>query len=386
MRATVKAGALRAAVNQANAATGRGTIPVLGCVKLAVDGDVLRVSGMDLDMLASATCATLSREAGAVCVSAMRLARFLRYLPADELVTLRLAGDRLNVDLPFGRLALMTVPAADFPDGQFEVEDLGEPIDILASDLHGFLRRIVPFISTEEVRYYLCGVCLEQQSSEIVGVATNGHVLAVIPLDQPGDPIGKARPIIPIATVRFLIAHMPRAGAASVRFNKAFSRAVIQAGDLVVATKLIDGTFPDYGRVIPQGPADPFEVKRSGTLASLRLVNAFSYRDASCRIARQADGRIALLARNFDAGELAFALPVPTASASSNGKPLGVSVNPRLLTTALEASRGDNIRIEIRDPSGPITIAGEDEATILVMPMRGDEMEDIRLPDGAVAC
>lgn len=387
MRATIKAGAFRTAVNKATAATEyRNTIPVLGCVRLTVGDGSISICASNLDQMVTVSCPTLSGDTGSVCVDARRLARFLRHLPADETLTLRLKGDRLNLELPFGRLAMMTVPADAFPADLMQGRSLGQPIEILASDLHGVFSRIAPFMNSEEIRYYLCGVLLEQQSSEIVCVATTGTMLAVIPMDQPSDPIGKRRPIIPSAAVRFLINHMPRVGAASIHFDADFRHALFSVDGLTVATKLIDGTFPDYGRVIPTGPTTALDIGLSGTLSKLKLVNTFGVNSASCRIAEQRDGRLALLARSFDVGEMAFALPLAHSSREPGAAPIAFNVNPRLLTTVLQAARGDQVTLEIREHGAPIAIRGADEAIIVLMPMRGDDMKGIMLPEGAVAC
>jgi len=389
MRAIVQAGALRSAVNKAVAALNKSNwVPVLSMVRIECAEGRLSVSGTNQTMVVTATCPVHSGEDGAFCVPGVRLARFLRHLPADEMLSIRHVGDRAQIDMALGRLSLMTIPADEFPTKASIVEPFGPAITMTAPDLLAFLRRLLPFVCTEETRYYLNGVCLHAgPGGKLVGAATDGRHLARVTLDADAGTMGDLRAIVPNAAVRWIVSHLGKTGDAKLSFDAGKHCIRIEAEGTTIVTDLVDGRYPDYERVIPATWTKRVKLDRAKTLSTLTLLNSLLHKGNGCRIVEQADGRLAVVARNIDSEELVLALPMTAAEPAIEAARFDVSMNPRLLTTALLASCGEAIWLAASPGGGPVAITGDDDpgAVSVVMPMRGIDF-DIALPDGAVAC
>lgn len=213
----------------------RNTIPILGHVRLVATAGTLTATTTDLDLQITGSMPAEGGDA-AFCVDARMLAGIVGKASGD-VVDLDL-DDRLTVKCGRSRFTLSVLPVEDFPTmdtGSYDVE-----FDL---DLAALAGPVQFAISTEETRYYLNGIYLHVTDGKVVAVATDGHRLA--------KHIGSAAPefrgvIVPRKTVGLL----PKG---TVRLAVSETKMQITAGDVVIVSKLIDGTFPDYNRVIPTG-------------------------------------------------------------------------------------------------------------------------------------
>jgi len=234
MKLETTAGMLKAALNAIKPAIERrNTIPILSMVKF--DGKT--IEGTNLDMWIKVDLpARLAR--GSLCVPFHPLLALIGHVAADQVVTL--SGDAEGAVLAFGQSSyeMLALEVDDFPG----FDPIDAPVIKVDGDaMKRAIAYVAPAISTEETRYYLNGVWLEGD----VAVATDGHRLGSHPL---GFSLGDAKGIVPVGAVRTIMAMPP---ATSLQIDVAKVRFVVKAPGITLSGKLIDGTFPDWRRVVP---------------------------------------------------------------------------------------------------------------------------------------
>lgn len=329
----------REALNRVLTAVGRviearNTIPILGSVLLEAENGKLTVTGTDLDIVATASAQADIEQAGAICVDAKLLSDIAKKA-GDSDISLSLADDKLVVKSGRSRFSLATLPAADFPD--FGAASFTADFDI---DLAALFAPVQFAISTEETRYYLNGVFLKGGASE--AVATDGHRLA--------RNRGPALPdfagiIVPRKTVGLL----PK-GAARVSVSDTKIRVV--AGDFVLTSKLIDGTFPDYNRVIPAANEKVVTVDRDAMMkAADRVVTISSERGKAVKLSI-APGAIAMSARS-DFGDAQDEV-----AADYSGEPMDIGFNSLYVRDIFAVLPAGPVTLKLNDGGSPALITG----------------------------
>jgi DNA polymerase-3 subunit beta len=257
MKVSIERGALLRAVSQAQSVVERrNTIPILANVLIEADGDVLRFRATDLDIEVVDTAPAKVTKAGATTVSAVMFHEITRKLPDGALVELSVepGGNMLLVEAGRSQFKLATLPKEDFP--------------VMASSEYSanfkapavLLRRLFDkskfAISTEETRYYLNGVYLHVATSDsgpvLRCVATDGHRLARIDAPLPAEAEGMPGVIVPRKTVGELRKLLDD-DEAEIAVSVSESKIRFATPEITLTSKVIDGTFPDYSRVIPTG-------------------------------------------------------------------------------------------------------------------------------------
>jgi DNA polymerase-3 subunit beta len=288
MNFTIEANTLKAALPRAvKAAARRSTIPILGHVQLtaqpAEDGAaaLLRIATTDMDVWLAQTLPIELSEAGAVAVPADRLAAIAASAPAGGDVRFDLRGGLLQVACGAARYRLPSLPAADFPAPPEAAEV--ESFEIAGGALARLLGVVAPAISTEETRYYLCGACWLAVQGEgfYVGlrlVATDGcrlHYIDGPEIPAPSLPAEGA--LLPRASCNLVRGMLAEADPVTVATAPAHMRfeAALGAARLALTSRLIDGTFPDYQRVVAPPGEPAIEIDREALLAALRRVAPF---------------------------------------------------------------------------------------------------------------
>lgn len=239
---------LRALAFAGAAVERRTSIPIVGTLRLQFDGTLLTVTGTDLDVEAVAQCDAEGSGRFAACIDGRKVARFLR----GSSGVVEIAADRGEGIVAFTSggctLRLRGLPPEDFPE--MSAPDVAEEIELGQDGMRAAFRALVPCISTEETRYYLNGLFLTR-NPETGGarlVATDGHRLGIYDLDEAG-PSGSG--IVPRRAVDLLRRAVQKGGNAPVRINWGERWAVFHTSAGTIRTKLIDGTYPDYTRVMP---------------------------------------------------------------------------------------------------------------------------------------
>lgn len=325
----------------------RNTIPILGNVLLSATDDRLTVTATDLDIEASAT-APCSGEQGETTVDAKRLADIVRRMSGDT-VSLAMKDDNLIVKSGRSRFTLPTLPVADFPR-----LDSGAPDVEFSLDFASLVAPVKFAISSEAARYYLCGVYLHAIEGKLRAVATDGHRLAHNSADLPAacPPV-----IIPAKTIGVV-----PAGVVDVSLSSRMCR--FATADTVIVSKLIDGTYPDYQRVIPAANDNVVTVDRKDLASAVaRAAAVASERGRAAKFTVAGDNiAIDMVAQDGTAHE-----DVP---AEYSGEPIEIGFNSSYMQDVLASVPGDGVRISLADGQTPAIFQGDGSVLALCMPMR----------------
>ncbi|MCB2074297.1 MAG: DNA polymerase III subunit beta [Novosphingobium sp.] len=371
MKATIeRATLLRCLSHVQSVVERRNTIPILSNVLIEASGDgSLKVMATDLDLQVVETMSAVSVDTpGAITVSAHLLFDIARKLPEGSQVSLDAADNKMAVKAGRSRFSLPTLPRDDFP---VIVEgELPTSFEIPAATLAQLIDRTRFAISTEETRYYLNGIFLHVADDELKAAATDGHRLARFTLARPDGAEGMPDIIVPRKCVGELRKLLEEALDTNVEIDLSASKIRFTLGGengVVLTSKLIDGTFPDYTRVIPTSndkllkldPKSFFEgVDRVATIATEKT--------RAVKMGLEKD-KVTLSVTSPDNGTAAEELP---ADYSSDGIEIGFNAN--YLKDILSQIEGDSVELHLADAGAPTLIRQNEKSPALyvLMPMR----------------
>jgi DNA polymerase-3 subunit beta len=369
MKATIeRATLLRSLGHVHSVVERRNTIPILSNVLLEAHEDgTLRLMATDLDLQINDTVEAQVQQPGATTVSAHTLFEIARKLPEGSQVELSAAEGKMQVNAGRARFNLSTLPRDDFP--VIAEGELPTQFELPAATLRQIIDKTRFAISTEETRYYLNGIFLhvsDEAQPVLKAAATDGHRLARVTVPRPAGAEGMPDVIIPrkcVAELRKLLDEVD----GSVLVSLSESKVRFGLGNAILTSKLIDGTFPDYSRVIPTANdkllrIDPraFEegVDRVATIASekTRAVKMSLERD-----------KVTLSVSSPENGTAAEELAGDYGSDS-----LEIGFNARYLLDILGQIEGDACEMHLADPAAPTLLRENDKAPALyvLMPMR----------------
>lgn len=350
--ATTLATALKAASSIVET---RNTIPILSMVRLVASGGSLAITTTNLDIEYRQTIEA-EGPSWSACVDAKRLAAMAGAASGD--LSLSLDGNILTVKAGRSRWALPALPVDDFPE--MPTIQLCAPVDFATSALSKYINRTMWTASTEATKYYLGGVFLNNEAGSARFVATDGHKVASIVSDHawPDD-----APDVIVATLLAKVI----AGISSDRVSLAWDggRLRASADNIVITGKLIDGTYPDYRRVIPD-VGDAIQVNVDGLLAAVKRARiASNAKTRKLRLIR-ADGVLCAKIEGTDGCEGEGELP---AQFDGDGE---VGINADYLVAMLEAVGTGDVRISQKTPNDPLRFDPVDDTDFIgiVMPMR----------------
>ena len=374
MKATIeRATLLRCLSHVQSVVERRNTIPILSNVLIdASDGGSVKVMATDLDLQVVETMSAASVEsAGAITVSAHLLFDIARKLPEGSQVSLETAENRMEIKAGRSRFKLPTLPRDDFP---VIVEgDLPTSFEIPARTLAEMIDRTRFAISTEETRYYLNGIFLhvtDEDAPVLKAAATDGHRLARFTLARPDGAEGMPDVIVPRKAVAELRKLLEEAmdGAVQVDLSASKIRFTLSGeGGVVLTSKLIDGTFPDYSRVIPTGNDKLLEVDPHEFFTAVdRVATIATEKTRAVKMGLDKD-RVTLSVTSPDNGNAAEEL---AAAYNSDGFEIGFNAN--YLKDILGQFDTDKVELHLADAGAP-TLIRENEASpalYVLMPMR----------------
>jgi DNA polymerase-3 subunit beta len=348
----------------------RNTIPILSNVLLRADGASLEMKATDLDLeVTEATPAQVER-AGATTVPAHLLYDIVRKLPEGAEVMLRMDDSGQSMMVVSGRASfrLQCLPQSDFPE--LTAGSFSHIFRIDASDLKNLIDRTQFAISTEETRYYLNGIFLHTVEAggtlKLRAVATDGHRLARAEIDAPAGSEGMPGIIIPRKTVSELqkLVDQP-----DLKVTTELSETKIRftIGSVVLTSKLIDGTFPDYQRVIPTGNDKKLTLDRQSFSAAVDRVSTISSERGRAVKLSIGDGQVTLTVNNPDSGSATEELP-----AGYSAEPLEIGFNAKYLLDVAGQLSGSEAEFMLADAGSPTLIrdAADTHALYVLMPMR----------------
>ncbi|MBT9292482.1 DNA polymerase III subunit beta [Prosthecodimorpha staleyi] len=356
----------------------RNTIPILSNVLLRAEGGELKLKATDLDLEVSEAIPAMVAEPGATTVPAHMIYDIVRKLQDGAQIELATRNDGATLDLKAGRskFALQMLPETDFPD--LTAGTFGHRFSLSAADLKRLVDRTQFAISTEETRYYLNGIYFHTVEGggelRFRAVATDGHRLAQAEMVAPHGSEGMPGIIVPRKTVGEIqkLVEDPEAKVgvevSDSKIRLTFAAAGEGAtGAVVLTSKLIDGTFPEYGRVIPQGNDKELKVDRDEFAAAVDRVSTISSERGRAVKLTVGDGRLVLTVVNPDSGSATEELAVEYES-----DPLDIGFNSRYLLDIAGQLETDTAVFRLADPGSPTLIHdfGQTNALYVLMPMR----------------
>jgi DNA polymerase-3 subunit beta len=348
----------------------RNTIPILGNVRLVAAGDALTLTGTDLDIELRSHCPAEVDKPGALTVPAARLHDIVRKLNDGSQIALEASDAQAMIVLKSGRsrFQINTLPESDFPD--ITSGELPHSFTLPAATLAAIIAATQFAISTEETRYYLNGIHLHQTGpdggSHLTAVATDGHRLARIHVDLPAGAAGMPPIIIPRKAVAE-IARLVDKSKADVAVALSSTKIRLELDGFTFTSKLIDGTFPDYQRVIPTGNDKRATIDAKDLAgAAERVATISGERGRAVRLSL-GDGKLVLAVSNPDAGEAREEL-----DCDYDGPPIEIGFNARYLGDILAVLGGDTVLMKLSDPGAPAILQTREGAELLtvLMPMR----------------
>jgi len=347
----------------------RNTIPILSNLLLSASENGLRLKATDLDIEVVETIAADAPEPGATTVPAHTLYDIIRKLPDGAQVSLETTGDSgLVLRSGRSRFQLQTLPESDFPD--ITAGDMAHRFVLPAGELKRLIDKTQFAISTEETRYYLNGIYLHTIDVDgrpvLRAVATDGHRLARVDTAAPQGSVGMPGVIVPRKAVSE-IQKLLEDGESEVAVELSGSKIRVATASVVLTSKLIDGTFPDYQRVIPSGNDKRLTVDRGDFAASVDRVSTISSERGRAVKLSMAEGRMTLSVTNPDSGSATEEIEV-----DYEASPLDIGFNARYLMDIAAQLDGDTALLKLADPGSPTVIQDREGASALyvLMPMR----------------
>ncbi len=369
MRVTIERSAfLKALTHVQSVVERRNTIPILSNVLLQAKDGQLKLTATDLDIeIVESVPAEIAR-AGATTVPAHMLYDIVRKLPDGAQLELDQAGDGQRVAIHAGksRFALQALPHEDFPD--LAAGDFPHRFALSSAELKGLIEKTRFAISTEETRYYLNGIYLHEvaAANTLRAVATDGHRLAQAQIARPEGAKGMPGVIVPRKTVLEVV-KLFEGVEGPVEVSLSASKIRFAAGDLVLTSKLIDGTFPDYERVIPRHNEKKMELDTKSFASAVDRVSTISMEKGRAVKLQIGSNRLTLTVNNPDSGSAEEEL-----ACSYDADPIDIGFNSRYLMDVAGQMKSDGMLFQLADAGSPTIIRdpGDEQALYVLMPMR----------------
>ncbi|ELR64181.1 DNA polymerase III beta subunit [Photobacterium marinum] len=365
MKFTVEREQLLKPLQQVSGALGgRPSLPILGNILLQVEDGCLSMTGTDLEVeLVAKVALAADFEPGAITVPSRKFLDICRGLPDSANIVVSLEGDRVIIRSGRSRYSLSTLPAADFPN----IEDWQSEVEMTLPQ--GQLRHLIDStqfsMAHQDVRYYLNGMLFETEGKLLRSVSTDGHRMAVCATDLDAELPGK-QIIVPRKGVLELMRLLDTPDAmVDIRFGNSNLRAVVN--NFVFTTKLVDGRFPDYRRVMPQ--------------------NSTKFVEASCDELRKAFSRAAILSNekfrgvrlNLSNGEMRITANNPEQEEAEEfldvnyeGEDLEIGFNVNYVLDVLNTLKCEQVRWSLSDANASALLedSASGDALYVVMPIR----------------
>jgi DNA polymerase-3 subunit beta len=341
----------------------RQTMPVLANVLLAVRAGKLSITATDLEVeLVAATDVTV-QEAGDITVPGRKFLDILRALPEKAAVALSVEGEKVVIKAGRSRFSLVTLPAVEFP----VIDDINaqQTVQVARKELQRLLEKTHFSMAQQDVRYYLNGMLLEIDAESLRAVATDGHRLALCETSLAAKAKASQQVIVPRKGVLELQRVLTDQGTAELAIGTNHVRA--QIGDVRFTSKLIDGRFPEYSRVIPAAAVNAIRADRDALRQALQRTAILSnekYRGIRITVKHN---MLTVQAHNPEQEEAEEEVAV-----AYEGSDLEVGFNVNYLLDALAAIDGQEVELGLTDSNSSCLIRSPGNATAryVVMPMR----------------
>jgi len=366
MKFTMERAALLSALGHVqNVVERRNTIPILSNVLMSADSGRVNFTATDLDIEITEGADANVTAPGDVTAPAHTLYDIARKLPDGAEVSLAIGADgRLEVDAGRSHFTLPLLPPGDFP--KLTADGFTHEFTLAASDLARLIDKTKFAISTEETRYYLNGIYFHSAEGKLRCVATDGHRLALAEMALPSGGENLPGIIIPrktVAELRRLIDGL--AGDVSLSVSDAKIR--FGVGSAVLTSKLIDGTFPDYDRVIPKGNDKELVIDNKVFASAVDRVATISAEKSRSIKLSLTENQLALSVNNPEHGDANEDLMV-----DYSAEAMEIGFNAKYLLDVTSQIEGRDIHFHLADPAAPSLVKDMDDpsALFVLMPLR----------------
>lgn len=337
----------------------KNTIPILANIVISAD-EYLQARATDLDIEVTGSCAATVLQPGETTVNAAMLFDIVKSLPSGALIDMTLADHKLTIKAGRFKTNLATLSVQDYPvmaSNEYESE-----FDIPSAEFKRLFDKTKFAMSTEETRYYLQGVYLHNAGGKMKAVATDGHRLALADYDGHSDAF--AGVIVPTKTV-MLISGLSDIGDVSLSISETKIR--FQHGSTTVVSKVIEGVFPDYTRVIPQNNRNVLIASASVMKSAANRVALVSDERARAVTLTASDAQIAMTVKGANGNDAEEFV-----DAEYTGDALVIGVNSKYLAECLTLCNGDDVTLKMGNSGDPIIIipSDDDGVVFVVMPTR----------------
>jgi DNA polymerase-3 subunit beta len=341
----------------------RQTMPILSNILLSARDNRLRATGTDLEVELVAAAEVTVQQPGDITVPGRKLLDIVRNLPEKSQVTLTREGERIVLRGGRSRFTLSSLPAAEFP--VIDEIHATQTVAIRAQDCRRLIDKTHFAMAQQDVRYYLNGTLLETNGQVLRAVATDGHRLSWCEVALGGAAREMQQIILPRKGVLELQRLLDGEGEIEIAIGTNHVR--VQIGEVRFTSKLIDGKFPEYGRVIPADPPRIMSASRDALRAALQRTAILSnekYRGVRLTFAA---GLLTVQAHNPEQEEAEDQLEV-----SFTGDEIEIGFNVSYLLDALGAVETETVEVGLTDANSSCLIRKPGDSTVkyVVMPMR----------------
>lgn len=347
----------------------RHTLPILANVLIRKSGAQLELTTSDLEIQVRTT-AELDGDAGnfATTVGARKLIDILRSMPAEQTVTLSSSQNKLTLQGGKSRFTLQTMPSDDFPLVQ-EAADFGPMFSVPQKTLKLLINQVHFAMAVHDIRYYLNGILFVAEGKNLTLVATDGHRLALAQATLDVE-IPKQEVILPRKTVlelQRLLRDDKEGEDSAIEMRFAGNQAKFVFSGMEFVTKLVEGKFPDYNRVIPKNHKNSVTLGRAPLLASLQraaILTSEKFKGVRVNIE---PGTLRIASSNAEQEEAKEELEV-----DYNGDAIEIGFNVTYLIDALTNMSQEMVRMDLQDTNSSALITVPEQAGFkyVVMPMR----------------
>ncbi len=343
----------------------RHTLPILANVLLRKSGKQVEFTTSDLEIQVRTAAELGGDEADFnTTVGARKLIDILRSLPADQVVTLSAAQNKLTLQAGKSRFTLQTLPAEDFPLVN-EAVDFGPIFSVPQNTLRSLVNQVHFAMAVHDIRYYLNGILFIAEGKQLTLVATDGHRLALAQATLDNE-VPKQEVILPRKTVLEL-QRLLKDESTPIEMRFAGNQARFSFSGMEFVTKLVEGKFPDYNRVIPKNHKNSVVMGRAPLLASLQraaILTSEKFKGVRVNIE---PGSLRIASSNAEQEEAKEELEIDYA-----GDSIEIGFNVTYLMDALANMNSEMIKLELQDTaaSALFTVPDQPGFKYVVMPMR----------------
>jgi DNA polymerase-3 subunit beta len=343
----------------------RQTMPILANVLLVARNGQVAITATDLEVELVASAEVNVQTPGEVTVPGRKLFDICRALPDNAEISISLSGEKLSIRSGKSKFSLTTLPAAEFPT----VEDIhaGESLELPRASLARLLEKTHFSMAQQDVRYYLNGLLLESSKKHLRAVATDGHRLALCQVELGREDAPEKQVIVPRKGILELQRLIGGGGDDQLKIELGSNHIRIQLTGIRFTSKLVDGRFPEYERVIPKDTGNQLSADRQllkGALQRTAILSNEKYRGIRLIIRK---GSVTLQAHNPEQEEAEEEVEV-----GYEGDDIEIGFNVSYLQDALGAIESEQVTLSVVDGNSSCLMRepGNDDCKYVVMPMR----------------